>query len=239
MELCAQNRLDEPYYEITNISGPSHAPVFTITCTIQMFQEEACARSKKQAKQNVAQKMLKHLKDNVNINLPGMELISARANDKDVDDLSKGIEYLNLSVTNLKESRKEQTDLAMARYPDLMKRPGIVSCKTHDIPISMYHLCFKVGYLNLVETLTCLLSRQKSDNMTYDELRVYLTRSADILKCEIKEINYKLKTPNLYMIGIQLSFTPQIMEIGYSTTQKEAEKNAMIAVIGTLFLLLK
>ena len=61
-ELCQQKYKTMPVYKITNREGPVHDPIFTIVCSVQIhhniFTAEAKHKTKKQAEQESAEKIL-------------------------------------------------------------------------------------------------------------------------------------------------------------------------------------
>jgi ribonuclease-3 len=61
-ELCQKKYKTMPVYKITNREGPVHDPIFTIVCSVQInnniFTAEAKHKTKKQAEQESAEKIL-------------------------------------------------------------------------------------------------------------------------------------------------------------------------------------
>nr|UJZ92583.1 RISC-loading complex subunit tarbp2-like protein [Scaphoideus titanus] len=57
-EICFLNKIPTPYYVPVREEGPPHARVFTMRCHLSCISKTAVARTKKQAKHLVAQKMI-------------------------------------------------------------------------------------------------------------------------------------------------------------------------------------
>ncbi|XP_054282257.1 uncharacterized protein LOC128999664 isoform X1 [Macrosteles quadrilineatus] len=57
-EICVLNKIPIANYTLASEEGPPHARIFAMKCTLGKFSEVAVARTKKQAKHLVAQKMI-------------------------------------------------------------------------------------------------------------------------------------------------------------------------------------
>ncbi|XP_053989742.1 RISC-loading complex subunit TARBP2-like [Hylaeus volcanicus] len=62
-DICLENNLEEPDYVLISDVGPPHAKIFTMQCLVATFKEVGIARTKKQAKQDAAKKMLDKITD--------------------------------------------------------------------------------------------------------------------------------------------------------------------------------
>ncbi|XP_043277006.1 RISC-loading complex subunit TARBP2-like [Venturia canescens] len=102
-DLCAENELQDPEYNMISDVGPPHARIFTYQCVVSTFKEEGRAMTKKQAKHEASRKMLERLKDVVS-DLTDKESVYA--------SLKKDQKEVDLNASNL---------LAKSIYPELTK----------------------------------------------------------------------------------------------------------------------
>ncbi|XP_046393353.1 RISC-loading complex subunit tarbp2-like [Ischnura elegans] len=64
-ELCAQQNLKEPEYQLVAESGPAHSKTFVILCQVLTLREQGKARTKKQAKQISAKLMIDKIREHL------------------------------------------------------------------------------------------------------------------------------------------------------------------------------
>ncbi|KAL2750071.1 LOW QUALITY PROTEIN: RISC-loading complex subunit tarbp2-like [Vespula maculifrons] len=116
-EYCVENKLTQAEYQTTDITGPAHEQVFTMSCTVGSITEEATGTTKKQVKQRVAEKnvsqilMIRQLQTKMNADL----LILLKTVticldiDKDVlDELSLKVDNCKLNETESQANQKKK-----------------------------------------------------------------------------------------------------------------------------------
>lgn len=64
-EFCIRKKIALPMYSVIEVTGPSHDPEFTLQCQINSSVERAVGKTKKLAKQTVAEKMLQRMELNL------------------------------------------------------------------------------------------------------------------------------------------------------------------------------
>lgn len=119
-DLCAENELQEPEYNMISDVGPPHARIFTYQCVVSTFKEEGRAMTKKQAKHEASRKMLQRL----------IEVVSDLTNKESIcASLKKDRDCLNQS---------DSAELAKRKYPEVTKVP--VKKVNLGVKLADYHL---------------------------------------------------------------------------------------------------
>jgi len=124
-ELCMMNDIQVPEYTVTGDEGPPHAKQFTIMCQVSKLKESAVARTKKQAKQQAAFKMLNTLRTSL------ADVLTFTGNDK------------GDAVSEKNEVGDPYAEIAVSKYKEL----GTIAGNTRKViigqKISEYHLMQK------------------------------------------------------------------------------------------------
>ncbi|XP_050575510.1 RISC-loading complex subunit TARBP2-like [Bombus affinis] len=217
-DLCIENNLQEPKYKQINEVGPPHAKIFSIQCTVTTFKETGVARTKKQAKQEAAKKML----------------------DK-INELTNG---LNIGTDKELDERKDHSQIAKARYPALSRLP--TSRKINlGVKISEYHLQFKNLFdtemqKELTEKFTSIISQNES-HISEDFVEDLLNKLQDVLAIMGLDVTTSVFPSILekFVVTMRIDTSPSIVEFAIGDTKAEAQMHTIIKLIKTLILLLK
>ncbi|OAD53780.1 Interferon-inducible double stranded RNA-dependent protein kinase activator A [Eufriesea mexicana] len=216
--LCVENKLQYPIYDTISDVGPPHDKTFTIQCEVANFKEIGIAKTKKQAKQEAAKKMLNRLNDLV----PDLESISdsgqtVETMDKSDIQTAKSI-YLNYS--KLLSQRKINLGVKVADYHILLKNQ--IDTELHE----------KV--LNELSSLTSKCDIASSP----DAIENLKTEFSDILHTiDLNMIEVPV-TCSKQMISRCIDTNPEIVEIVIGT-DSDAELNLLKKLINALILFLK
>ncbi|XP_033349455.1 interferon-inducible double-stranded RNA-dependent protein kinase activator A-like [Bombus vosnesenskii] len=217
-DLCIENNLQEPKYNQINEVGPPHAKIFSIQCTVTTFKEIGIARTKKQAKQEAAKKML----------------------DK-INELTNG---LHIGTNKELDERKDYSQIAKARYPALSRLPASRKINL-GVKISEYHLQFKNLFdtemqKELTEKLTSIIPQ--NENYISEELvEDLLNKLQDVLAIIGLDITTSVfpSITEKIVVTMRIDTSPSIVEFAVGATKAGAEMHTIIKLIKTLILLLK
>jgi RISC-loading complex subunit TARBP2 len=205
-ELCMLNDIPVPEYTVTGDEGPPHAKQFTMMCQVSKLTESAIARTKKQAKQLAAFKMLNMLRTSL------ADVLTSTSGDKG-DALSEK-----------SDMGDPYADIAVSKYKEL----GTIASNTRKViigqKISEYHLMQK----SLQGTL---LNRLKTND---EELKKEAAIDPmDVLQRIMEELNLdsdltgiESDTPDQYIILLSMSTSPESVTFGIAATQEGACKIA-------------
>lgn len=215
-DLCIENNLQEPKYKQINEVGPPHAKIFSIQCTVTTFKETGIARTKKQAKQEAAKKML----------------------DK-INELTTG---LNIGTIKELNERKDYSQIAKARYPALSRLP--ISRKINlGVKISEYHLQFKNLFdtemqKEITEKLTSIIPQ--NENHISEEFVDLLDKLRDVLAIAGLDIVTSVfpSITEKFVATMRIDTSPSIVEFAIGDTKKDAQMYTLTKLIKTLILLL-
>lgn len=216
--MCIENNLQEPKYRQINEVGPPHAKIFSIQCTVTTFKETGIARTKKQAKQEAAKKML----------------------DK-INELTTG---LNIGIKKELDERKDYSQIAKARYPALSRLP--TSRKINlGVKISEYHIHFKnlidtEMQKELTEKLISIIPKNENDvsEEFVEDLLNKLRNVLAILGLDITTSVFPSIKEN-FVVTMRIDTSPSIVEFSVADTKIGAHMNTITKLIKTLILLLK
>ena len=234
-DLCADNELQDPEYNLISDVGPPHARVFTYQCVVSTFKEEGKATTKKQAKHEASRKMLDRL----------LEVV------KDMKSINTSTEEKNESndrYTNLRKERyepKAMRETIMCQYEELVqKRPSRKG--TLGIKLDEYHKKLKQSYtddtlptrsevLAGLENLDKFLDDTKNDTSDgivqcrkdkFNEFLNLLNVDADYVTVDHSAKDYASK-----ILFLKMNTRPQIVEIAIGEDPDEIELRAMSKVV--------
>lgn len=224
-DLCVENNLQEPEYVQISDVGPPHAKIFTIECRVAAFKEVGVSRTKKQAKQDAAKKMVDKINDLV-------------ADMKDTDLPDSGDE----------ESMKEETrcnDIAKSRYLTLSRLPTTKKLNL-GFKVSEYHLKIKNSFSSeareqMVEKLQSLLPPDHSDiskefvEYLSSEFKDFLSK----IDLDISSMSLESKTLDSYIIVMRINTVLDIVQVGLGKTKMEAEYYTLLKLINSMIFLLE
>ncbi|XP_071856017.1 protein Loquacious [Bombus fervidus] len=217
-DLCIENNLQEPKYNQINEVGPPHAKIFSIQCTVTTFKETGIARTKKQAKQEAAKKML----------------------DK-INELTSG---LNTGTNKESDERKDYSQIAKARYPALSRLP--TSRKINlGVKISEYHIQFKNLFdTEMQKELTSKLASiipQNENHISEDIVEDLLDKFREILAITGLDITTSVfpSVTDMFVVTMRIDMSPSIVEFAIGDTKAAAQMYTLTKLIKTLILLLK
>lgn len=223
-ELCVENSLQEPdYLQISDV-GPPHRKVFTFECVVANFREVGVARTKKQAKQEAAKKMLNKLSD----------LVADLNVTEFTDQESEG---------NGEESKANS--IAKSRYPTLSRLPTTKKINL-GFKLSEYHIKVK-DFLNIEECIDFakkleLLIPEDHSNITKEFVQEFQLSLKDLLLTINLELTFRdLETSkeNFYAVAVKVNTSPEIVQIAVGCTEENATFHAFLRLINTLLIFLK
>ncbi|XP_029164953.1 RISC-loading complex subunit TARBP2-like [Nylanderia fulva] len=228
-DLCAENNLQEPIYNLIKDSGPPHARVFTITCTVSSFVEEGVAPTKKMAKHDAAGKMVKRIKALVD------QLNSIEDEEGSLD---------STLATNKTEIMNRN---AKERYYSLNKS---IKKMNLGIKLSEYHTKWKDSLemdkrKKALEELHSYLNEILSlDEEDADKFTIIINKKLSKLETILSDINVTVNTKEIpadksyFLKIIELNTCPHLSQIGIGKTEQEADWNALTKMVEFLILLL-
>ncbi|XP_029170487.1 uncharacterized protein LOC114940132 [Nylanderia fulva] len=229
LNLCAENNLQEPIYDLIKDSGQPHARVFTITCTVSSFVEEGVAPTKKMAKHDAAGKMVKRIKALV-------DQLNSIEDEEGSLDSSLATNKTEIMNRNAKE-----------RYYSLNKS---IKKMNLGIKLSEYHTKWrdslemdkrKKALEELHSYLNEILSLDEEDA---DKFTIIINKKLSKLETILSDINVTVNTKEIpadksyFMRIIELNTCPHFSQIGIGKTEQEADWNALTKMVEFLILLL-
>jgi RISC-loading complex subunit TARBP2 len=113
-ELCMTHKIQVPEYKVIGEEGPPHAKQFTIMCQVSKFEESAISRTKKQAKQLAAYKMLNRLQTS------HADVLTSTASEKCGPSENKNSGEISFDSVLLKRLRDGDKELKMEAEDDPM-----------------------------------------------------------------------------------------------------------------------
>lgn len=224
-ELCSENNLQDPDYITISDVGPPHAKIFTLQCKVATFKETGIARTKKQAKQDAAKKMLDKLTDLV----PTLELT------------------IDTSMEQKQKQLKEDASIQMAksRYTAL-SRLSITKKVNLGIKLSEYHNQLKNCFTSetspdLVERLQTIIPQDCTD-ISEERVKDLSNEFTDILASiglYMSLQHLQCKSSSIYLVAVTVNSTPDIVEVSRGETRIHAEFYAILKLINTILLFLQ
>ncbi|XP_060822310.1 interferon-inducible double-stranded RNA-dependent protein kinase activator A-like [Bombus pascuorum] len=220
-DLCIENNLKEPKYKQVNEVGPPHAKIFSIQCIVTTFKETGVARTKKQAKQEAAKKML--------------------------DKITELTGSLNIGTTEEADERKDHSQIAKARYPALSRLP--ISRKINlGVKISEYHLQFKnlldtEMQKEVIEKLTSIIPQNENNenNISEEFVEDLLDKFRAVLAITGLDVTTSVfpSSTELFVVTMRIDTSPSLVEFAIGDTKTAAQMCTLTKLIETLILLLK
>ncbi|XP_031849263.1 protein Loquacious-like [Nomia melanderi] len=221
-EHCQKMNLPDPCYEHFGTTGPHHRPVFEIRCTVASEHSEESASTKKIAKQKAAKKLLEHLSKNKPI---------------DIDSVDKlQIEYKNLTINDLESDAAQQDKDILDAYCKIKE----LSIGTNDsLKIQYYHVMFAKLCSNISENQKHYL--MFSHEMKEDHININSTIKViqDIMKATVRMIEFKSNNSDKSIVGLKLTTTPVLIQIGLSNNMEKAKEKAVFKILECIALYMK
>ncbi|XP_043261737.1 interferon-inducible double-stranded RNA-dependent protein kinase activator A-like [Colletes gigas] len=219
-EICIENNLQEPEYVLISNTGPPHAKIFTIQCIVATFKEIGVAKTKKQAKQEAAKKMLDKITDLVDFDLSHLEVEEKKA--------------------KIEESN------ANAKHHFKMLTKTFVKKVNLGTKISQYHMMLKNSftpevYNDIIQKLEAVIPQDHS-NISVEYVENLMSNFKELLSTIELDISiFYLDTisPDDYCVGMKINTTPEITAIANGQTEAQAAFYTILKVINTMILLLK
>ncbi|PNF43467.1 Interferon-inducible double-stranded RNA-dependent protein kinase activator A-like protein A [Cryptotermes secundus] len=204
-ELCMTHEIQVPEYKVIGDEGPPHAKQFTIMCQVSKLEESAVSRTKKQAKQLAAFRMLNRLKSSL------ADVLASTAGEKDGPSESR-------------KSGEISSGIAVSKYKELGSHTLGGRKTVIGLKISEYHLMMK----NLDSVL---LKRLKDGN---EDLKMEAEDDPmGVLKRILEELNLDAEFNGIGTIEcdqktilLSISTSLQSVVFGTATTEEEACKMA-------------
>ncbi|XP_029046588.2 RISC-loading complex subunit tarbp2-like [Osmia bicornis bicornis] len=225
-EHCQQNNFPNPIYDNIAIAGPSHIPMFTISCTVGSVCQKGCARTKKIAKQEAAKQVLENLQSH----LPPVIKHNTKTSDT-MNDLN--VQFMELSTDQPKYENfnKEKVLEAYGRtrqIPVLFK-PHI---KVEDYVKVLSNLCHSLDVTNQ----NCL--KNVCNTLGLQNVNTLKAIIHKAFETNVEEVNFKT-VDGKSAIGLKLNTNPIICQIGIGVTKEEARKNALCKLLEFVLLFQK
>ncbi|XP_076244043.1 RISC-loading complex subunit TARBP2-like [Calliopsis andreniformis] len=229
LEYCVSKNIPTPLFTVVNVSGQSHAPMFTMNCVLDNICEEATATTKKDAKQKVAKKMLQRLTGSTDVNINKMP----QAIDTYVDKLN--VELMNLSIDEV-EPNNFKVEKALQVYNKISQKPAFT--KT-DLQVSDYHEALTYLFHNIpLASKVSLMDTYTKRAYESEDIKYLKSNIYDALQTRVEKICFTSNNETHFIIGLKLSIVPQITQIGIGGTVDQAERRAFCKLFELMFLYL-
>lgn len=215
-------RLPDPCYKHLRTTGSSHEPIFTISCTVASEHSEGSANKKKIAKQDAAKNMLEHLPENKPIDINYMNEIDMK--------------YKNLFVHSSKSDTAQQDADIMNKYSKMKELPIEVN---NTLFAQHYHIALVELCRNISENQKHLMIPPKMEEYHLNQVKGTIQIIQDVMKAPVRMIEFQSKHSNQSIVGLRLSTTPVLFQIGLSNDIKDAEKQAVYKMLQCIVLYMK
>nr|XP_031839002.1 RISC-loading complex subunit TARBP2-like isoform X2 [Nomia melanderi] len=223
-EVCDENNLQEPEYVQISDVGPPHAKIFTFECLVANFKETGIARTKKQAKQEAAKKMLHKIIDLI-------------------DDVKDTDFYQMDSKDN--EDEDDSSAMAKSLYPTLSRLPSTKKVNL-GLKLSEYHIqlkkTFNVNVCNdLIEKLKSLIPHDHSNvsKEFVEQLELSLKNVLSTVEIEVTLMDLDCTKTNSYCKLIKFNTSPETVQIATGQTEEQATFSVLLNSINFLICLLQ
>ena len=220
--MWVENNLQDPKYQQISDVGPPHAKIFTIECEVATLKEIGVAKTKKQAKQEAAKKMLDKLTDLV----PDL-------NDNNIFDKKK---------QNIDQEMENSNKIAKAQYTKLSKLPTAKKINL-GIKLSEYHIQFKSQYddetrKEIIERILSIIPSNQSH--VSEECIEYLIKKFEDILIDIGLDFTSLCIPSSenIIIAMRINTSPSIVELALGETESETKLRALQKMIDTIVVFL-
>lgn len=199
-----------------------------MSCKVASVHEQVSATTKKNAKHEVAKKVLQQLTNNTDFDVKH-ETLESYVN-------KMKVEFMNLQISEPKIDDSQNVK-AMATYTQLKHKGPVIK---HKIEIQNYHkvlssLCYSIPKI------------ERDSLISIFHAKAYFTRNISDLKniiCSaldttMQTIVFKANTGNRFIIGLRLCTYPTILQIGIGETMERAERHAVCKLLVLITVLLK
>ncbi|XP_061932018.1 interferon-inducible double-stranded RNA-dependent protein kinase activator A homolog [Apis cerana] len=214
-DLCVENNLQDPKYQQISDVGPPHAKIFTIECEVATLKEIGIAKTKKQAKQEAAKKMLDKLSDLV----PDLNNISDK------------------KKQNIDQEMENSNKIAKAQYTKLSKLPAAKKVNL-GVKLSEYHIQFKSQYddetrKEIIERILSVIP--SNQNHVSEECIEHLIKKFEDILIDIGLDFTSLCIPSSenIIVAMRINTCPSIVELALGETKSETKLRALQKMIDT------
>lgn len=199
-----------------------------MSCKVASVHEQVSATTKKNAKHEVAKKVLQQLTKNTDFNVKH-ETLESYVN-------KMNVEFMNLQISEPKIDNSQNVK-AMATYTQLKRKDPVIK---HKIEIQNYH--------EVLSSLCSSIPKIDRDSLiNMFKTKTYFTRNinevkniiSDVLVTPMQTIPFKANAGNRFIIGLRLCTYPTILQIGIGETAERAEKHALCKLLALIAVLLK
>ncbi|XP_012151295.1 interferon-inducible double-stranded RNA-dependent protein kinase activator A homolog isoform X2 [Megachile rotundata] len=224
-EYCQGHNLSSPVYENVGMTGPSHLPMFTVSCAIDSIRQEGCANTKQAAKHQAAKKVLENLENKPCSN------VKFNTKTSDMDNLN--VQFMKVSVDEPKYDKLQEQKI-IATYGQIRKKPVLFKprIKINDYVEVLRDLCYNIS---MKDKNSLSKVYNTSFSVDSDTLKVIIYRA---FKTTIEEISFNTINGDS-LIGLKLDTHPVIFQCGIGRTKEQATKNALHKLLEYIFLLLQ
>ena len=199
-----------------------------MSCKVASVHEQVSATTKKNAKHEVAKKVLQQLTKNTDFDVKH-ETLESYVN-------KMNVEFMNLQISEPKINNPQDVK-ALATYAQLKHKGPVIK---HKIEIHNYHevlssICYRIPNI------------ERDSLMSIFKTKTYVTQNISDLKniiCSaldttMQTIAFKATAGNRFIIGLRLFTYPTILQIGIGETTERAERHALCKLLTLIAVLLK
>ncbi|KAI4487848.1 hypothetical protein M0802_011736 [Mischocyttarus mexicanus] len=253
-EYCCINRLVEPQYELSDVSGLPHIQKFTMSCKLGTVIEKATSNTKKQAKHLSAKLILDRLKNPDTLITP--EKCDMQSTDTSVKEGNDEDILTKLGIRLLKFNNNSCHKDVEEKYRKLTNKSCIkTDPKNNTCNIINYHFFIKNTVCSnasinkeeelhiIYQTITnfkVVLSKIINDNgitkLPFDHILIYIKEK---LKLDIEKKYIKCKDPLLNAIAYKISAPIPVVQFGTNKILQIADAIALNNILDTIMIYLK
>ncbi|CAH1731191.1 RISC-loading complex subunit tarbp2-like [Aphis gossypii] len=215
-EICANNKLGLPEFNLVREEGQPHVKLFTVSCQVAKLIVTAIHKTKKQAKHFAAVQMINKLMS-IDKSLV-MEEASQESDSKNIVDQVKLLKSKLLGV----KSKVRPMDEDISNYHMLFKKSEFISTDTLDKVINQYK---KTGKLELLEPFDIL-----NKIVTENEM--------DLTSVPVEEVFDGVALAKFNCLLAIESVYPPIVGVGEADTVEQAKSIAATEVLHAICILL-
>ncbi|KAF0755906.1 RISC-loading complex subunit tarbp2-like [Aphis craccivora] len=215
-EICTNNRLGLPEFNLIREEGQPHAKLFTMSCQVAKMIVTAMHKTKKQAKHLAAVQMVNRLMS--------IDKSLVIEEESQVSDSMKVVDKVTLLKSNLlvSKSKSKPMDEEITNYHTLLKKTEFINSDTLDKVINHYK---KTGNLELHEPFDILNKIVTENEMSMTSVPLEeLCDGVALAKCNC-------------LLVIESVFPP-IVGVGEADTVEQAKSIAAVELLQAICILL-
>lgn len=235
-ELCQKYGLPHPVYQMLDTSGQPHNLVFTVECRVSSTYKSGTSSTKKNAKQNAAEKVFTTLRDSYQ---SYNDTIPLRCNPKDHESVTKSIETLGITIQNL---NIEDVQSTKSCNPDQITKimNKFMQCKlknkcVESIRVDEQHIMLRnrIQSISEIDQNKIMLIHSSIDTTKATTLETIISKAFKLESVE--KVWLQVKTSGMYLVVIKLCVSPLITQFGIGSTHEAAEESALRKLVNIIF----